>query len=689
MAEGSDLLRTFETELRNGVERIQSLLLEMESMKDLKEVLPGLQEVYRIVHTIKGASRVVGLSNIEEMAHAMEDRIQNELNGKRKPNQQETSVFLSVTEAFITGFDAFLAGQSFEQTPYLDQLTALQSQPAELSESPAPAEREARTVASQREEYVNVPTNRIDELFRRVEESFLIESRISSLIDELDHNIQESPEGHASVLWEKGRPNLLKEANRLHFVLMQFHELVRLFRMVPMRRARVPLQRAVRDLASTLGKQVALHFIGDDQMVDASMLENLQDPIIHIIRNAIDHGLESPEQRLNQGKAPEGNVTIKAATSGGFLQIDISDDGRGFDYRKIRQKALDQGFVTVESSESWTDVDWLELLFRPNFSTAESVTQVSGRGIGLDIVRRRIEDVGGRLNVSSSSGIGTTFQIQVPIGMLTPRVLLVRCGEHQASVPTSEIERVFSFSRAGAETIDGRTLVRWHELPIQVEPLSAYLGWEAATVQTGHVLVVNVHGTRKGLLVDEIIGEMEQVAFPPPWNLRGVPYLGGVMVLGNGSLVPVIETRDLAGVSHGAAAVTAVARAVEEVSEQRVTLLVVDDSKTILALHRSILRNAGYEVITADDGAAAWKTLKEQSVQLVLTDIEMPRMNGLELIRKIRQDRSSKHLPIVVVSQYGSRNDLQKAAEAGADRYIVKSAFDPQKLLETVRELLE
>lgn len=715
MAEGSDLLRTFETELCQGVERVQSLLLEMESMQDLQTILPAMQEVYRIVHTIKGASRVVGLSNIEDMAHSMEDRIQTELNGKRKPTQQETSVFLRVTEAFISGFNAFLAGENFDQVPYLDELKSLQLEPVEKAQAPkqtpaepkkkepqpgrlspeetpgeaTPAPRESRRAAAQREEYVNVPTTRIDELFRRVEEAFLIESRLSALIDELDQNIQESGNGHGSTVWQKGRPNLLKETNRLHFVLMQFHELVRLFRMVPMRRARVPLQRAVRDLSSTLGKQVTLHFSGDDQMVDASMLESLQDPMTHLIRNAIDHGLEPAEERRSHGKPPEGNVTIKAATSGGFLHIDVADDGRGIDYQKIRQKALDQGLVTAESSESWTDADWLELLFRPNFSTAVSVTQVSGRGIGLDIVRRRIEDIGGRLKVSSTLGIGTTFQIQAPIGMLTPRVLLVRCGSHQASVPTSEIERVFSFHRAGAETIDGQMLVRWQGLPIPVEALAADLGWEAEPIQTGHVLVVNVHGMRKGLLVDEIIGEVEQVAFPPPWNLRGVPYLGGVMVLGNGTLVPVIETRDLAGVSRGAGAAVAAARAPEEALEKRVTLLVVDDSQTILALHRSILRNAGYEVITAEDGAAAWKTLKEQSVQLILTDIEMPRMNGLDLIRKVRQDRSSKHLPIIVVSQYGSRNDLQKAAEAGADRYIVKSAFDPQKLLETVRELLE
>lgn len=719
MTEGSELLRTFETELRNGVERIQFLLLEIEKQSS-QQSMPGLHEMYRIVHTIKGASRVVGLSTIEEVAHAMEDRIQNELNGKRKPTHQETSVFLRASEAFVVAFEAFLSGQSFDQTPFLEELKSLQSEsqaPATVAGAPAaPPAREARqepapqpvaappsqpaastAVASSqpqpaaiREEHVNVPASRIDELFRRVEEAFLIQSRLSALIEDLDQNIHDASNGNVSVHWQKGRPNLLKETNRLHFVLMQFHELVRLFRMVPMRRARVPLQRAVRDLASSLGKHVTLSFIGEGHMVDASILEALQDPLNHIIRNAIDHGIESPEERQFLGKPREATINVTAAPIGGFLEINIADDGRGLDYEKIRAKAFDMKLVSPETTTLWSEEDWQELLFRPGFSTAAAVTTVSGRGIGLDIVRRRIQDIGGRLKISSAKNMGTTFQIQVPIGMLTPRVLLVRCGSHQAAVPTSEIEHVFSFKRSAAETLDGQTLVRWREIPIPVEPLAEHLRWESTTIQAGQILVVNVRGTQKGLLVDEIIGEVEQVAFPPPWNLRGIPYLGGVMVLGNGTLVPMIETRDLGAVSRvGSGPTYAPALLPEEAPLKQATLLVVDDSQTILALHRSILKNAGYEVLTAGDGAAAWKVLKEQSVQLVLTDIEMPHMNGLELIRKVRQDRSAKHLPIIVVSQYGTRNDLQRAAEAGADRYIVKSAFDPQKLLETVRELLE
>jgi CheY-like chemotaxis protein len=193
-------------------------------------------------------------------------------------------------------------------------------------------------------------------------------------------------------------------------------------------------------------------------------------------------------------------------------------------------------------------------------------------------------------------------------------------------------------------------------------------------------------GIRKAVLVDEVISEIEQVAFPPPWNLRGMPYLAGVIVMGTGTLVPVIEARDL--MQKASATRLAAPAEMAVPAARRQSVMVVDDSPTILALHRSILKNAGFEVIVAEDGNAAWKALQLQDVDLLLTDIEMPGMNGLELIRKVRASATRRHMPVIVISQYGSREDLQKGAGAGADRYIVKSAFDPQKLLEMIHELL-
>lgn len=693
--EGSDLLRTFESELRKSTEQIELLLLDIEHEQDMAIVLPALEEAYRYVHSIKGASRIVGLSSIEEMAHAIEDRMQKLVRNRKKPEPAEISAFLNVVAAFIKGFDAFLAGEAFDPEPWLRELSSIQSPASSAGESPAedaeqaPARLENQRPAIRKQESVTISTNKIDELFRRVEEAFLIESRLNTLIADTHEAFFEGSVDPLTY-WQKKHPQLQKEGKRLHFVLMQFHELIRQFRMVPASRMRVSLQKAVRDLAETLKKPVAFHFTGGEEIVDASLLDALQDPVVHIVRNAIDHGIESGKERKKKGKSQEGHISVTVETLAGILQITVTDDGAGIDVDKVRERALELALVGPEEIETWRDSDWLDVLFRPGFTTADSVSSISGRGMGMDIVRKRVVDMGGTVHVSSARGVGTTALIRVPIGLLTPRVLLVQCAGRQAALASSGIERVFPFRKSQAEVVNGQTLVRHNQLPVPVEHLAAHLGWSGPASTAGHVIVMEHLGTKKGLLVDEILGELEQVAFPPPWNLRGLRHLAGVIVMGSGTLVPVIETSSI--VSKPKEPVPAASEIVSEPeapATARRLVLVADDSPTILALHRSILKNAGYEVATADDGEAAWEVLQKMSVQLILTDLEMPRLNGLDLIRRIRKSNSLKGLPIIVVSQYGASSDLQKAAEAGADRYIVKSAFDPQRLLEMVREILE
>lgn len=724
--QGSDLLRTFETELHRGTEQLQKLLMEIEAIESFQDALPSVQEAYRIVHSIKGASRVVGLTYIEEVAHSLEDRMQSHLNEKRIPSPVETSAYLHAVEGFDIAFRAFLTGGAFDSAPYLEELAAAKaaapakapetkprelSPPAAVEEQSAPvlkpivsrqepvkpvkkdtskevSKEESAAPPAPREEYLTVPLRRIDELFRRVEEAFLIESRLAALLGEYDSVTQDNGGSNLKMLWQKKNPQIQKESNRLHFVLMQFHDLVRLFRMVPVGRMRVQLQRTIRDLAHTLEKSVTFHLAGEDQMVDASLLDALQEPLMHIVRNSIDHGIETPAERRKSGKNSEGRIVVEARIVTGFLQLMVADDGAGINLVRVRARALELGLTTYEESEEWGEAQWLEMMFHPGFSTATKVSSISGRGMGMDIVRQRIQELGGYVHVSTIQGVGTTIQIQVPIGLLTPRVLLCKCGPQQVAIPTSDIERVFPFRSSQAETVNGQMMVKLNDAPLPVETLASHLGWESEMVPGGHIIALNRQGTRKGLLVDEILGEIEQVAFPPPWNLRGLPYLSGVIVLGNGTLVPLVEPRDLLKGARDLAPVRIPSTPAESAKKTR-TLLVVDDSATILALHRSILKNAGYDVLTADDGAAAWSSLQQQAVDLVLTDIEMPRMNGLELIQKIRSTAALKTVPIIVISQYGSKDDLHRAAELGADRYIVKSAFDPQKLLETVRDLLE
>jgi len=691
---GPDLLRTFEAELRKSAQAIQACLLAREELVG-QEATRSLHEAYRLTHSVKGASRVVGLLTIEEMAHALEDRLQVLVREEGAPDARETTAFLRVVDGFVAALDAFLKGADFDSAPYMEGFRRLgeagepgpdsrgllrpaAEKGAELVPGPSPA----AAPDTKRDELLSIPAGRVDELFRRVEEAFLIEARVSALVLRL-----EQQDGQAAAEGQKIAPELRREAVRLHQVLLHFHEVVRLMRMEPLERLRVPLQRAARDLAPQLGKELRFKLHGRQEMVDAAILDALQEPLLHLVRNAVDHGIELPAERETAGKPRQGLVEVSAAVKGGTLEIVVQDDGRGIVPETVRDKAVAQGLVTADQAAAWTPAQWLDLLFRSGFSTAREVSAISGRGMGLDIVRDRLRGLGGDSLLASTPGQGTRCELRVPIRLLTARTLLVRCGDYRAGLPIADVSGVFAFKRGEGELVGGRHLVRWNGMPLALEPLAPRLGWGNGPRDHGHVVVVSAQGSIKALLVDEILGEIEQPAVPPPSNLAELAVLSGVIVLGDGDIVPLLEAREL--VRAGETAPLDLRPAPAEPRSERQRILIVDDSPTVRALHRSVLQAAGYEVLVAEDGADALATLDRHPADLVVTDVQMPRMDGLTLIRRIRERAAWRRLPIIVVSQYGHKDDLQKAASLGADRYVVKSAFKPEQLLDIVAELLE
>jgi two-component system chemotaxis sensor kinase CheA len=698
----ADLLQTFETELRKSTEQIQACLLSVEHAK-AADAAKALHEAYRLTHSVKGASRVVGLSSIEEMAHALEEHLGGLVRAGARPDPKTTTAFLKVVDGFSAGLEAFREGLDFDSEPFMRDFrnlagaamerqmpagTGLLQEAPEAETSAAPATGAAEAEASSaggvlsaaRDEFLRVPTQSADELFRRVEEAFLIEARLNALVQRLEES--------AGQAERRVTPDLQRETARLHQVLVQFHELVRSFRMEPFERLRLPLQRAVRDLSESLGRPVAFRFTGRHELVDAATLDALQEPLLHAVRNAVDHGVEPPAERRAAGKPEEAVVEVVGLMRGGTLEIRVADDGRGISVERIREKALAGGFVKPEEAAAWTDAQWIDLVFHAGFSTRSEVSSVSGRGLGMEIVRDRIQGLNGSVRIASQPGQGTTLEMRVPVRLLTARTLLVRCGGHTAGIPVADVDRVIAFAPRDAETSGGRTLVRYEGVPVVVEPLAIHLGWEAAT--GSHVVLVGREGTQRGFLVDEIVGEIEQPAMPAPWNLRGLGHLGGVLVLGDGVVVPLIEVREL---TRGEEAprpepVAPPARPAAAAPERR-RILVVDDSPTIRALHRSVLEAANYDVVEAEDGSEGLEALRREPADLVVTDIQMPKMDGLTLIRRLRETAAWRRLPVIVVSQYGRKEDLQKAAALGADRYIVKSSFEPQRLIEMIKELVD
>lgn len=720
-----DLLRTFEVELRKSAQGIQACLLAIDGAS-VKEATHSLHEAYRLTHSVKGASRVVGLSAIEEMAHGLEDRLQILVRGEGTPSAPETTAFLRIVDGFVAALDAFLKGVDFSSAPYLEEFRRLPAsggagaspsmvadvpEAGQIREAPEaapkapfvpgsrgllrPAEEKNETAgsvtpapeaggAARRDEFLSIPAGRVDELFRHVEEAFLVEARVSALAMGLDEQATLSSEG------QKLLPVLGREVTRLHQVLLHLHEVVRLMRMEPLDRLRVPLQRAVRDLASSLQKELRFTMRGRQEMVDASILDALQEPLLHLVRNAVDHGIESPAEREALGKPRQAFVEVNAAVKGGTLEIAVSDDGRGISPETVMQKAIAAGVVGVDQAATWTPGQWFELLFRAGFSTAAEVSAISGRGMGLDIVRDRLRGLGGDAHLSSIPGQGTRFDLRVPIRLLTARTLLVRCGASRAGLPIADVTAVFALKEGSVEDVGGRRIVRWNGMPLTLEPLGSRLGWVNASLDHGHVVVLSAQGTVKAMLVDEVIGEIEQPAVPPPANLAELGLLTGVIVLGDGDIVPLLDARELvrAGASAGDAHLVESRPVVAEPDSGRQRVLIVDDSPTVRALHRSVVQAAGYEVLVADDGVDALAMIEKQPPDLVVTDVQMPRMDGLTLIRRIRERAAWRRLPIIVVSQYGRQEDLHKAAALGADRYVVKSAFKPEEFVAIIDELV-
>jgi two-component system chemotaxis sensor kinase CheA len=610
-----------------------------------------------------------------------------------------TTAFLRVVDGFRAALEAFRGGRDFDPEPYMHDFRNLEGgslerqvlgstgllDEQESEATPATAETPSAERGGARDEFLRVPTQSVDELFRRVEEAFLIEARLRSQAERLE-------EGGGASGGEAGRGALTalhRETLKLHQVLVQFHELVRSFRMEPLDRMRLGLQRTVREVATSLGKDVAFRFTGRHELVDAATLEALQEPLLHLVRNAVDHGIESPAERREAGKAQQATVEVVGLMRGSTLEIRVADDGRGVRLEAVRERALNEGHVKPEEAAGWSEADWLDLLFRPGFSTSATVSSVSGRGIGLDIVRDRLEGLGGEVRVSSRPGQGTSFELRVPVRLLTARMLLVRCGSHTAALPVADVDRVLAVRVEELEQSGGKSHLRHGGMPIPIEPLAGHLGWEAGP--GSHAVLVGRDGARRGFLVDEVLGEIEQPAMPAPWNLRGLHHLGGVLVMGDGSVAPLLEVGDLGRAEahrRQEPAPAAPPRAPGKEQEPR-RVLVVDDSPTLRALHRSVLENAGYLVVEAEEGTAALAALQKQPADLVVTDIQMPGMDGLTLIRRLRETAQWRRLPIIVVSQYGRKDDLQKAAALGADRYVVKSSFDPQRFLEMVKELVD
>jgi two-component system sensor histidine kinase and response regulator WspE len=452
--------------------------------------------------------------------------------------------------------------------------------------------------------------------------------------------------------------------------------------------------RMVRDLAKQLGKKINFEIVGKSTGVDRDILEKLEAPLNHLLRNAIDHGIESPEERVVAGKPPEGNVRLEARHRAGMLSITISDDGRGVDAEQMRQKVVSKKLVAEEMAADLTEAELLEFLFLPGFSTAKIVTEISGRGVGLDILQNMLHEVGGSARAINRPGNGMTFQLQLPLTLSVLRTLLVEISGEPYAFPLSRIDRSLMIPKSQIELIEGRQFFRLDKESIGL--VAAHQVFELEEKDDGGeelaIIVISDRLNRYGLVVDRFLAERELVIRPLDPRLGKLADISAAAVMTDGSPVLIVDVEDMVRsidnlLSGGRLRkVSRAAARVQAKAPRRI--LVVDDSITVREVERKLLESAGYEVEVAVNGMDGWNAVRTSPYDLVITDVDMPRMNGIELVSHIKRDPGLKNLPVMIVSYKDREEDRLRGLEAGANFYLTKSSFHDETLLSAVVDLI-
>jgi two-component system, chemotaxis family, sensor kinase CheA len=481
------------------------------------------------------------------------------------------------------------------------------------------------------------------------------------------------------------------DVSRASTVVADLQEQGMRLRMLPVSTIFDRFPRAMRDLAKQFHKEVDFVIEGADTELDKKVLEEINDPLIHIMRNAVDHGVESPEVREQAGKPRAGTIRLAARQEGDHIVVEISDDGAGIDPESVRQAALRKGYISESEARNMSDREAVYLIFESGFSTSPIITEISGRGVGMDVVRQFIVDkLKGSMDVESELGRGTTFRLRIPLTLAIIRALILKVGPHMFAMPTGSIEETLRVSSPDILKVEGREVVRRQRRNIPIVRLGDVLNVPHTELGDGKqpVAIVGFSGHRMGFLVDSFIGEQQIVIKTLGSHLRKVQNVAGVTILGAGEVVVILNVPELMQNARSLSGMR-VSQEAKGPREGPRKILICEDSFTTRELERSIFEAAGYDVEVATDGAMGLKRLREGlRADAVVTDVQMPNMTGFELTRAIKTDSRLKDIPVIIVTSLERDEEKAIGIEVGADAYITKSVFNQDTLLDTVERLI-
>ncbi len=453
--------------------------------------------------------------------------------------------------------------------------------------------------------------------------------------------------------------------------------------------------RMVRDLARQLNKQVKLEIVGQSTPVDRDILKKLEAPLTHMIRNAVDHGIESPFERSSAGKPMEGRVRLESFHRGGMLVITISDDGRGIDPDRMRQRIIDLNLASPKTAAQLTEAEIIEFLFLPGFSTAEQVTEISGRGVGLDIVKSMVQEVGGTIRATSQFRKGTNFHLQLPLTLSVVRTLIVEISGEPYAFPLGRVDQIVKLDKSDIYVVEGRQYFTKDGQNIGL--IAAHHVLDLPDALSSHdaicVVVIGDQSNAYGLVIDQFLGERDLVVRPLDPRLGKVRDISASALMDDGLPVLIMDVSDLMQsidnlLNSGQMRPVDINKAKKAKGNDRQRILVVDDSITVREMTRKLLQNRGYDVDVAVNGMDAWTAIRSNHYDLVLSDIDMPRMNGIELVKQIKDHPKFQLLPVIIVSYRDGESDRILGMEAGADYYITKSRFDDDRLVNAIVDLI-
>lgn len=708
-----------------------------------------LEACMRAAHSLKGAARIVGVDAGVSVSHVMEDCLVSAQENRLYLQPEHIDALLQGTdllmriatpgndvgpadvEAYVALMERLLdpsqapvnVAPSPEPAPVVEELPP-EPEPAPPVNSEPPRQGKRMTEGGERvlrvtAERLNslldlsskslVETQRLKPYLASLQRLKRIQSQGIRALDTLDGQLKtqvlslEAQEALADTR------RLLSEAQALlaekHAELDEFgwqagqraqvlYDTALACRMRPFADVLAGQVRMVRDLGRSLGKQVRLEIEGEKTQVDRDVLEKLEAPLTHLLRNAVDHGIEMPEQRLLAGKPAEGLIRLRASHQAGLLVLELSDDGNGVDLERLRGTIVDRHLSPVETALRLSEEELLTFLFLPGFSLRDTVTEVSGRGVGLDAVQHMVRQLRGAVVLEQTAGQGSRFHLEVPLTLSVVRSLVVEVGEEAYAFPLAHIERMCDLAPDDIVQLEGRQHF-WHEgrhvgLVAASQLLQRPAGQSPS--ETLKVVVIRERDTVYGIAVERFIGERTLVVLPLDDRLGKVQDISAGALLDDGSVVLIVDVEDmLRSVDKllNTGRLERIARRSQQTTEApRKRVLVVDDSLTVRELQRKLLLNRGYEVAVAVDGMDGWNALRSEDFDLLITDIDMPRMDGIELVTLLRRDSRLQSLPVMVVSYKDREEDRRRGLDAGADYYLAKASFHDDALLDAVVELI-